>query len=211
MKRLAIWVSLSGLLCVPHAGGDSVTSGFERYQIILDRAPFGRVSEPVEPVSPPTDSEPSFARHLRLTSLFEHGDVIHAGLIDTHTGDSIFLRSDLPHEEFKLIRASLENETVVLEKGSEVATVEMASHSVAVPSATEPRERLVSRERAAMPRRPPWAQRRRAADEMDPGSERTRTRPRPSREEMEARLREYREEVIRQGLPPLPVPIEPDS
>jgi hypothetical protein len=68
------------LTCV--LSGFAVEEGFKRYQIIIDKHPFGE--EPAEAVVVQIPFNQSFARHLRLTMIFEgpDGDV-RAGFIDS--------------------------------------------------------------------------------------------------------------------------------
>jgi len=194
------------LLFAPLARGATDAGGFERYRIILDRAPFGTAAVPDDrgPATPP-EQDPPAATHLRLTSIVVYGERIRVGLVDEETNRSYVVREDAPEEDnagFTLLGARLATGEAELRKDGQTFTLRMSTAPIVTPSARS--AAAAPQRETSIPRRPPWARRRRSIE----GTDRDEATPRrPTREEMEARLRAYREEVERQGLPPLPVPL----
>lgn len=177
--------------------------GFERYQVILDRKPFGEAPPvPEVPPPPPSPSE-SFARTLRLSALLEVEDGgLRAGIVDQQTQKSFFLGEGEVVEGIELVSVDYDNEEVVLRRGSEMAVLKLASTEIQPLGPAEQQARLQE-----VSRRPSYAERRRLREERrrQPPPE-----PKYTGEELERHLREYQMEVIRQGLPPLPIPLTPE-
>ncbi len=181
--------------------------GFDRYRSILERKPFGDPPpQPVEErstaVLPPAES---FARHIRLSAVYEtqEGDV-RVGLVNNQNNDNFFLSVGESHEGIELVSASFADEEAVLRRGSEMAVVKLTE------SAAQPLTREQQEQRTRS-RQTSYADRRRARQEA---LERRRAEPPPeprlTGEELEEHLRNYQMDVIRQGLPPLPIPLTPE-
>lgn len=198
MKKVAVIVAVAGLLIA-----SAVHADFGRYQIILDRKPFG-VPPPEAPPPPPSPSE-SFARHLRMSALLETDDGgVRIGLINLQNNRSFFLTVGQIEDDIELISASYENEEAVIRKGSEMAVIKLQSGEIQPLSPAEQQARL----NAPEVRRMSYAERRAARQQQrqqEPPPE-----PKYKGEELERHLREYQMEVIRQGLPPLPIPLTPE-
>lgn len=181
---------------------------FDRYRVILDRKPFGDPPpEPVVPRQPPTISPAeSFARHIRLSALYEttEGD-IRVGLVNTQERDHFFLAVGESHNGIELVSASFADEEAVLRRGSEMVIVKIADREV------QPITREQHEARTRTPQPTSYADRRRARQEA---LERRRAEPPPeprlTGQELEEHLKNYQMEVIRQGLPPLPIPLTPE-
>ncbi len=180
---------------------------FDRYRVILDRKPFG--DPPPESAAPrqPTvvSAEESFARHIRLSALYETIEgSIRVGLVNAQDNDHFFLAIGESHEGIELVSASFADEEAVLRRGSEMAIVKLAESEVQ--PITQEQQAQRSRDRPSS-----YADRRRARQEA---LERRRAEPPPeprlTGQELEAHLQNYQMEVIRQGLPPLPVPLTPE-
>ncbi|RKX31928.1 MAG: hypothetical protein DRP22_03000, partial [Verrucomicrobia bacterium] len=176
------------------------TVSFDRYRIILERKPFGA---PPPPESPrPISPAESFARNLRLSALLEvEGGGIKVGLVDKKTGKSFFLTEGETVEGIELVSASFDDEEAVLRKGNEMAVIKLESGEIRPLSPEEQRQRLIRTRRMS------YRERRRQREER-----RSKPPPRPkyTGEELERHLREYQMECIRQGLPPLPIPLTPE-
>lgn len=180
---------------------------FTRYQVILDRKPFG---EPPPPDSTPRPLLPSesFARHLRMSALLETEDgEIRIGLINQQNNQNFFLTVGQTEEGIELVSASYEDEEAVVRKGSEMAVIKLQSGEIQPLTAAEQQARLA----APQSQRMSYAERR--AARMQAQQQRAQEpppEPKYKGEELERHLRDYQMEVIRQGLPPLPIPLTPE-
>lgn len=193
---------LAWLCFLSSLGALAAPPGFERYQVILDRKPFGEPPPPEAATKPLLPSE-SFARTLRLCALLEVEDGgIRVGIVDQQTQQSFFLSEGEVVEGIELVSADYDNEEAVLRKGSEMAVIKLQSGEIQ-PLGPAEQEARVREART----RPSYAERRRAREERrrQPPPE-----PKYKGEELERHLQEYQMEVIRQGLPPLPIPLTPE-
>lgn len=199
MKKRALLMSAGFVLAVLVVGAQD----FSRYQIILDRKPFG-APPPEAPPPPPSPSE-SFARHLRMSALLETDDgEVRIGLINLQNNKNFFLTVGQSEDDIELVSASYENEEAVIRKGSEMAVIKLQSGEIQPLSPAEQQARLT----APQVQRMSYAERRALRQQQrqqEPPPE-----PKYKGEELERHLREYQMEVIRQGLPPLPIPLTPE-
>lgn len=203
MKR---WIPIFALLLTVTISSASVPD-FSRYRVIIDRKPFG--DPPPEPVAPrptpPVSPERSFARTIRLTALLESADgELRVGLVNSQNNDSFFLEVGETHDGIELVSASYEDEEAVLRRGSEMAIVSFDTGNVEPITQQQHRERDQARQTSYEDRR---RARREAAEarRREPPPE-----PRLTGEELQQHLQDYQMEVIRQGLPPLPIPLTPE-
>lgn len=179
------------------------TPSFDRYRIILERKPFGdappQSEAPPAPLIPPSES---FAKTIRLSAIYEvEGGGIRVGLVDLQKNDSFFLGVGEVQEGIELISANFEDEEAVLKRGAEMAIIKLQSGEIQAITAQEHEKRVQARATS-------YADRRRMRAERPP--------PEPPPEPtltgaaLEKHLQEYQMEVIRQGLPPLPIPLTPE-
>lgn len=190
-----------GIVC---AANGSATMDFSRYAIILERKPFGEPPpEPPPPPPPPINPADSFAANIRLSALIDTEDGgIRVGLIDQKSNQSFFLGVGDIEEGIELVSASYEDEEAVLRRGEEMAVIKLQSGEVKPLTPQEQQERL----NRASSKRLSYAERR-AARMAARAKPKEPIKPKYSGEELERHLREYQMEVIRQGLPPLPIPL----
>jgi hypothetical protein len=173
--------------------------GFKRYQLILDKQPFGQ--EPPEADVVQVSLNESFARDLRLSMLFEgpDGDV-RVGIINIATKKSYILRIGTEEEGLELVEADLRASEALLRKGNEVALFKLES------SAPEP---LSKGQQAS--RKSSYEDRRRARSEPPPPQP---AEPPPQTiltgEALRLHLENVQMDAIRNGLPPLPLPLTPE-
>lgn len=180
---------------------------FSRYQVILDRKPFGTAPPPPPVVAPPISPEQSFARTLRMSAIYETEDGnVRVGLINLQGNRSFFLSVGESEDGIELVSASYKDEEAVLRKGTEMAVLKLSSDTPQPLTPAEQQARLTQQQVQRMS----YAERRQER-------ERQRQQPPPpppqpiyTGEELERHLREYQMEVIRQGLPPLPIPLTPE-
>jgi len=182
---------------------------FSRYEIIVDRQPFGRQPEPApEPVpeQAPVVQDNALAQALRLTALWElDGSGIRAGLVDVQSNQAFTLRVGQTDLGYELLSADYANEEAMVRRGGQYALLrlETATSEVTTAAAT-------SRSNAAEVARRTYEERRqeriRAATVATAPAE-----PRLRGEEMSRHLEEYNMQVIREGLPPLPIELTPEQ
>lgn len=198
---------VAGFLAAASAFADV---GFERYQIILDRKPFGDLPLPVS--TNPNEPPPvSFAQGLRLSMIIEDdstGDM-RVGFVDgQNQNKSYTLGVGESQDGIELVSASWENEEAILRKGGEMALIKLQSGTV---ESINPADQA-SRIQQAQTTRPSYAERRRLRQQqMQIEQEQLTAKPKYTGDELAKHLYEYQMEVIRQGLPPLPIPLTPEQ
>lgn len=187
----------------------SAVKPFEDYQAILDRKPFGappdRSLEP-ERVVPVSES---FAAQMQLSGIYELEDGnLRVAVTDKKDNSYFPLMVGETNEEkgIALIDANYEKEEATLQKGDEVVVLSMRDTSGGqVLSTTERQDRV----KQAEDRRLSYADRRRQR-QLERQKPIEVPKPLYTGEELEKHLQDYQMEVIREGLPPLPVQLTPD-
>jgi len=207
LKRHAKLLSFLALPLLAAAARADETADFSRYQVIMDRKPFG-VAPPV-PVAPPPPltAEQSFARTLRLSGMWQRGDgSVRVAIIDANGNRNLYLSVGEMEEGIELVSVDQQSEEAVLRKGTEMAVLKISSGEVQ-PLTQEQQQQRLTQDQA---QRMSYAERRKER-------ERQRQQPPPpppepvyTGAELEKHLQEYQMEVIRQGLPPLPLPLTPE-
>ena len=190
------------------AGATPAVRPFSDYQVILDRKPFGvppeRAPEP-ERVIPVQES---FAAQMQLSGIDDLEDGNMRVTVIDRKDNSYFslIVGEKSDAGIELMDVDYEKEEAVLKKGEEVVVLRMSGTSgTQVLSSSEQQERMKDVET----RRLSYAERRRQRmlERQKPVEV-----PKPiyTGEELEKHLQDYQMEVIRQGLPPLPVQLTPD-
>ncbi|MCX7818253.1 MAG: hypothetical protein N2652_03440 [Kiritimatiellae bacterium] len=185
---------------------------FDRYQVILDRQPFG---VPLQTTATETSAAPALvvgpggeALGLRACSLVMiEGEGPRAGLVEVKGGKSYMLSPGETIDGIRLVSVDMNEEQIVIQRGTEMAVLKLKEAS--------PTERRTSVAGGSLSR---------------PGLTRTLTignvpsssaapsppvvpppaPPRLQGEELQRHLQQYQMEVIRKGLPPLPIPLTPE-
>ena len=175
--------------------------GFERYQLILDKQPFGQEPPEADVVQVPASQ--SFARNLRLSMLFQGMDgTTRAGVVDNSTKKNYILRIGEPQDGLEVVEADIKSSEAMLRKGNEVALFKLEA------SAGEPISKSEQSSRQSS-----YAERRQALlkkietqrKEAEPPPEPTMTG-----EALKKHLEHVQMDAIRNGLPPLPLPLTPE-
>ena len=184
---------------------------FSRYQVILDRMPFGEPppvpvvsNDPISATPPPN----AFINDLRMCGITDTEYGVRVGLVNIKSKPqkSYFLYLGESEDGIELIDADYGREGALLSKDGEeywvymsgVPTTASATARPATDSA-KPRERR--------PRRTSYAQRLREKREAEAARLREQAVDRASGEELVEKLKDYQMEVIRKGMPPLPIPL----
>jgi hypothetical protein len=143
--------SLAGVLWAL-AGAACAEGPLDRYQIILERKPFGATSTSLAQngVSPAA----SYAATLRLSAIYELNSESWAGLIDTQSNRSLTLAVGKSDEGIELVSVDLAKEEVVVRKNGETGVLRLESGA---PSATPPAGGPGPAMRSLMPGPPPGA------------------------------------------------------
>lgn len=167
---------------------------FARYQIIIDKHPFS--AEPPETEVVHISLNQSFARNLRLSMLFEgpNGD-LRAGIIDSSLKKNYILSIGETQDGLELLEANLSASEAMLRKGNEVALFKLEE------GAPEP---LSKSQQAA--RKLSYADSRKI-EKLAPKEPAV---PRLSGEALKKHLENVQMDAIRNGLPPLPLPLTPE-
>ena len=174
--------------------------GFARYQIIIDKHPFGEEPPEAEPVQIPLNQ--SFARNLRLSMLFEGpGGDVRAGIIDTKEKKNYILSIGEIEGGLELIEADLSASEAMLRKGTEVALFKLESDKPEPLSKSQQASRRSSYSRRRKSR---MAAANKSAKPKKPEA------PRLTGEALRKHLENVQMNAIRDGLPPLPLPLTPE-
>lgn len=204
--------SIGFLLLVLGASAQATVYPFERYQAVIDRKPFGEPPPPPPPAPEnprPTGPVTSFADSLRLFSIeeMEQGDnvILVAGIEEKRDKSMLILREGEIQKGIELVSADYIEELVILRKGTEQAELRMNQTG---PATTDPttEEADSSITTAATSRRS-----RRTRTPRAPKPPSAPIQPKYTGEELKKHLQDYQMEVIRQGLPPLPIPLTPEQ
>ncbi len=195
-SRLAILILLPAVaLCVAD------DAGFKRYQLILDKQPFGR--EPPEADIVQVPASQSFARNLRLSMLFEGPDgTTRAGIVDSASKKSYILRIGEPQDGLEVVEADVKTSEAMVRKDNEVALFKLEAGGGEPISKTEQSSRKSS-----------YADRRRAllknVEERQPQPAPQPEPPTLTGDALQKHLENVQMDAIRNGLPPLPMPLTP--
>ena len=127
------------VLCL--TGLNAVTAwsagGFDRYQIILERKPFGE-PPPILDVPPPPEQpveDPPWARTYRLCSVYESNSKrVQVALLDMKTNKPVMLTlGEPPVEGIELISADILDEEAILLKNGQRVTMKLEASKAPKP------------------------------------------------------------------------------
>ena len=205
MKRLL--GICTGALAAVTAGAITPPPEFDRYQVILDRQPFGEVLVSTTPATNGTATATVVAGPggealgLRACSLIRvDGGEMRAGLVEVKTSKSYFLTPGETLEGIKLVSADYDTEEIVIQRGAEMAILRLKEASSTEKKATAS-PLAVSKLS--------FEERRKAAEQQrtPPPAPAAPPAPKLQGAELEKHLQQYQMEVIRKGMPPLPIPL----
>lgn len=216
-RLAAIWVMVWATGVCP--AQDTVTEySRERYDVIVERSPFGADPLTDTAVSDKASSATlkALERQLRLCFLLksQSGDV-RAGFqnITAKAGEpkSVILMVGESFRAMKLLEVDIDNSTATLQYQGKPMTFELSKGKAAAVAAaktpqppTQPQRRFGGGFRRRTPPAEevqPAPQPKPAVPQLSPEEEALR------REEVRENLRQYQMEVIRSGMPPLPIPL----
>ena len=204
-----VGLALIGLGVAVSPAAVDAPSDFDRYQVILDRRPFGGPSNRANrntPARPPLPELPPFTRQLELCFIGEGPTGQRVGFRNTSSGKRYYLYLRQTSEDgITVRRIHYDEEKVLLEKdgrehwlaivatplGTGAGATGFGSRAAAeTPRNTATRSTL---------RRATYVQRIRRNRRADHS-------PELDSEDLRRYLREYQKELVRNGQPPLPMP-----
>ena len=184
----------------------------DRYELILDRSPFG--ADPLADIDPDIAEAAAVAaaaKELRLCFLLEsESGEIRAGFqnLKANPGDpkSIILLVGESFMGLRLLDINLAGSQATLQsKGKsvvfELSKAPVSAKAAVAPTPKQPQRRFGGGFRRKEPPKQP---------EKPPEPQLTSEEQRIRREEIRASLEDYQMEVIRSGMPPLPIPLTQD-
>ena len=191
------------------------TAGFERYQVILQRQPFGEPPPPEikQDVVPDTLHRPtpvSFTKDLRLCAIVDSAFGIRIGFLSIakKSQKSYYLRPGESEDGIEVVRADYARQRVLLRQGGKEEWLTMGTSDFT--EDTSKPEAVAAAAKARAKARS-FTSRRRGGRELI--RHRKVKPPKVTGEELREHLRNYQMELIRAGGqegPPLPIPLTPE-
>lgn len=188
------------LIGISIAAGLHADDGFQRYQMILEKQPFGQDPPGMDVVQIPITQ--SFARTLRLSMMFEgpEGD-IRVGITDVEKKKDYVLRMGQEVDGLELVDADLGASEAMVRRDNEVALFKLA----AADPTPIPKSEQTRRKTSYQERRNERAQTTPTATQPEPPKE-----PALTGDALRKHLENVQMDAIRNGLPPLPLPLTPE-
>lgn len=201
------------LLIIAHPYRAAMATDFTRYQVILDRKPFG---EP-PPDSLGSNSVPgaqSFIKDIRMVAITEDGNGgLKVGFVDIKSNKPYYLAVGDSEDGIQVVEANYKSESALLKKETDEQWVSMNADAAVVTQPGAHRGAAVSADRTSSWAHVPSAARKHGESSVlyIPAE--------PSKlqgEELQKQLREYNKNLIRakgaKGTPlPMPLPEEDDA
>jgi len=214
-------------------GAERTAMAWDRYQVILEREPFGRAPKPGDPgtevdagpvVDEPVVPEgPTLAETVRLSVVTRYGGTPAAGFTDTTTGRSFYLFEGQSVEEFTLVSVEASSGAATLRKGAQEERLVLGGMGAAAgPVASAPaggagvRQSSDTLSYAARQRQRAEEARARAEEARRKAEEARQNQQeqveRLTGEALQKHLRDLNMEMIRSGSgPPLPIELTEDE
>ena len=201
--------------------GTWAQADFSRYQVILDRRPFGEAPEPEPEPRPQRQAGPSYADKMRLVAMtISQGD-IWVGLVDENVSPArtYFLFVGDEENGVRVVSADYEQETVTVEREGDQRTLRMGGGSPSSDRPTAGPGMIAGGRRTPSADRDTERRRGRRVGHTTEGRRQRMEEEERRREQMpeltgavlERHLQEYNVHAIREGMPPLPIPLTPEQ
>lgn len=194
-KRIIIFILLTAAL-----SGSAVPEGFARYQLIIEKRPFGE--EPPDADIKQVPLSQSFAKNLRLSMIYEGpGGDIRVGIIDNKLKKSYTLKTGENVEGITLIEADISKDEATLQKGDEVVLFPLKAGEKPKPAPARKATRASSyaQRRAALLKKAREQKKKEQAQQ-----------PALTGEALREHLEAVQMDAIRTGKPPLPMALTPE-
>mgnify|MGYP001553311848 CR=1 FL=1 len=156
--RTAICILGTATLLVAATAGAAI-EGFDRYQVIVDRKPFGEPPPPPQaPPAPPPEETPPWADTYRLCSVYEaEGSEVRVGLLEMKSNKALILAIGEAQNGILLLSADVAEETATLSKDGRQVTMKLEASKTKPPAAKKPTPTRSSRSVITPPKTPPRA------------------------------------------------------
>jgi hypothetical protein len=235
-KRWVLIAALCGVYgSIPELNAEgSVRYDFSRYQIILEREPFGKPPPPPPPPrkraapAPPPVVTPPFVRSLRMCAITARSSdgKLRVGLIDIKSKPQktyLLYVGDTTEDGIELVEADFAEEKALLRKGGEEHWIQLGGESTAatarkggkglfggipqVPFGSAAHRSKARSNTAANRSTTSYAARLKARREAMAKRRQELAKPKLSGGELKSHLQNYQMDLIRKGMPPLPMPL----
>jgi len=186
---------------------------FSRYQVILDKKSFGvpPVAPPPPQPAPPPPPGPGWVNDFRMTMLVRQDDGnFRVGIMNAKSNEAFTLSSRNPvpvgADRIQYVSVDYDKKQVTLSKSGDVQTLALDTNPVPArpPVAARPPAPTMS----GRPGSPRVVSGGRRTDLPPPPAPQN---PRLTGAELEKHLQDYQMQVLREGLPPLPVQLTPEN
>lgn len=218
MKYVRLIHGLHVVVAVMLMLGTIVRADFSRYEVILERRPFGEApaEEPEPEPEPEQDTGPSFADEMRLVAMTISGGDVRVGLVDGNVSPARTYYLFVGEEEdgLRVVSADYDDELVLVERDGDQRTLRMGGSGSTAGRATagpgmigggasrEGRSRDESRRRRTRGHITEGRRQR-----MEEEERRREQEPELTGAVLDRHLQEYNVHAIREGMPPLPIPL----
>lgn len=122
--RYCLNIAIAGWGAVLAAQG-AATTEFSRYQVILDRNPFGEVAPIVTSVVPGLALSESFTKDYEMKAIIDNGDKIQVGILDKKASKHIYLDIGQEISGMQLVSVNYDKEEAMLKMGDETAVIKL--------------------------------------------------------------------------------------
>ncbi|MDD5676888.1 MAG: hypothetical protein PHW60_02725 [Kiritimatiellae bacterium] len=114
----------------------ATTTDFSRYQVILDRKPFGEVAPIVLPGAAGDGQAvgESFAKDYEMKAIIDDGDKIQLGILDKKANKHIYLNIGQEIGGMQLVSVNYDEEEAMLKRGGETAVIKLHPDKNAAPA-----------------------------------------------------------------------------
>ncbi|MFH1969638.1 MAG: hypothetical protein ABIJ53_04890 [Verrucomicrobiota bacterium] len=119
---LAIAIAGWGGALVAHA---VTTTDFSRYQVVLDRKPFGEVAPIAVPGAADLAAAESFAKDYEMKAIIDDGAKIQVCVLDKKTNKHIYLDIGQEISDMQLVSVNYDKEEAVLKMGIETTIIKL--------------------------------------------------------------------------------------
>lgn len=119
---LGVAIAGWGAALVAHA---ATTTDFSRYQVILDRNPFGEVAPIAVASNAGVALSESFAKDYEMKAIIDDGDKIQVGILDKKTNKHIYLNIGQEIGGMQLVSANYDKEEAMLKMGNETTVIKL--------------------------------------------------------------------------------------
>lgn len=122
LGRLVIAMAWWWATLVAHA---VTTTDFSRYQVVLDRKPFGEVAPIVVPGTTDVAVAESFAKDYEMKAIIDDGDKMQVCVLDKKTSKHIYLDIGQEISGMQLVSVNYDKEEAVMKMGSETTVIKL--------------------------------------------------------------------------------------